>query len=72
MRLLLTFLTIAFLFGCEKNKKDKVEMQFSKDVCKKILNKTYARSNLHFEIFRQDSRKGASELANNYNTFCKK
>ena len=71
MKLLFTFLTITLLFGCEENNKDKVEMQFSKDVCKKIKNKAYARTNLYFELGRQDSRKDASEFANIYNAFCK-
>ena len=42
MRLLLTFLTITLLFGCEENNKDKVEMQFSKEICEKIINKAYS------------------------------
>ena len=71
MRLLLTFLTITLLFGCEENNKDKVEMQFSKEICEKVFDRANTSTDLYLKLGSQDYKKSASEFANIYNAFCK-
>ena len=68
MKILLTFLTIV---GCEENNKDKVEMKFSKDVCKKIFDKARSRTNTFFMLNDGSYKKDAVEFAHIYNAFCK-